>query len=213
MEIYLGHSKENNEELRSPLEEVGNVLIAGRSGSGKSTYLHAMLERLLDKHGPESLKILLFDGKRVDFRKLKDDPHLLLPIRQELSEFKNQLIFLDSLLGRREPDDPPILFIVDEFAEVSYRGRHIGKAVERLMRFGPKNGIHLILAAQVEKCFSKKMLSLAETKLSFRLLEGDSLRFIGNKDAVDLPQAEAILIRGNKPETKVEIVYEKYSSI
>lgn len=209
MDLYLGHLSDTQEEYLLPLSDIGSILIAGRCGSGKSIYIHMMLKRLFAEYGPESLGILLFDGKRVEFGRLRNDPHLLLPVGQSLEDFKNQLAYLNVLIGKRAKSDPPILFIVDEFAEVCFKNSGIKKSVERLLEDGPANGIHLILSTQVESCYSKKMLVVAGTRISFDQYEVDSMRFIGMKEADGLPQGEAIVVTKEKQATKVRIRYDR----
>ena len=211
MDLYLGHLSDTQEECLLPLSEVGGILIAGHCGYGKSVYIHALLKRLFAEYGPESLGVLLFDGKRVEFHRLKSDPHLLLPVGQSLKDFKSQLAFLEGLIGKRKESDPPILFIVDEFAEVCFNHSGIKRRVERLIDVGPANGIYLVLATQVESRYSKKMLNLAGTRISFNQYEVDSMRFIGTKEADGLSQGEAIVVTKGKQATKVRIeLADKY---
>ena len=205
MELYLGQNYDTYEEIRLPLFEVGSMLIAGKTGSGKSVYLHAMIKRLLAENNQDSLGLLLYDGKRIEFHKLKNDPHLMLPIGREASDFEKQVAFLIDLLGKRTPSDPPILFAVDELADAPIWNPGVMESLERLLEEGPAYGVHLILATQTEIRFSEKMLNLAGIKMSFAQYEADSLRFLGDDRAVSLEQGELIAIVKGKQQIKARI--------
>lgn len=208
MNLYVGHSLDTKEEIRLPLSEVGNILIAGCTGTGKSIYLHMMLKRLFAEYDPESLKLLVFDVKRVEFHRLKRDPHLLRPIALDYQDFEEQIAFLEGMMGRRKESDPPILFIIDEFSDAYYHDKSIVKPIEQLMEAGPENGIHLILATQVPSSYSEKMLNLS-TKMSFGQFAKDSRMFIGSKESEGLEQGEAIIVMKDGLQRKVRVVYEK----
>lgn len=209
MRIYLGHLADTGEEYFLPLSEVCNILIAGHCGSGKSIYIHTMHKKLFAKFGPDSLKILLFDCKRIEFNRMKNDPHLLLPIGHNLQDFKKQLAFLERMLGERTKADPPILFVVDEFADICLEDSEIAKPVEHLMENGPSKGIYLVLSTQMESCYTEKMLEMAGVRISFNQAEVDSLRFIETKETNKLKQGEAVVVSKEKRLVKVRIIYDR----
>jgi len=62
------------------LEKTPHMLIAGATGAGKSVTIHAILNSLLYKHGPDSLKMILIDPKRVEMTLYNNIPHLLTPV-------------------------------------------------------------------------------------------------------------------------------------
>jgi len=62
------------------LARMPHLLIAGSTGSGKSVALNAILISLLCKLGPDELKLILIDPKRLEFAAFTDIAHLLFPI-------------------------------------------------------------------------------------------------------------------------------------
>ena len=56
-----------------------HMLIAGETGAGKSVTVHALITSLLFKHGPEMLKFIMIDPKRVELTLYNGIPHLLTP--------------------------------------------------------------------------------------------------------------------------------------
>jgi S-DNA-T family DNA segregation ATPase FtsK/SpoIIIE len=62
------------------MEKTPHMLIAGATGAGKSVTVHAIINSMLFKHGPDSLKFILIDPKRVEMTLYEGIPHLLTPV-------------------------------------------------------------------------------------------------------------------------------------
>jgi DNA segregation ATPase FtsK/SpoIIIE, S-DNA-T family len=57
-----------------------HALIAGTTGSGKSMFLHTLINYLLEKNTPDDLRFILVDPKRVELTMYNKLPHLLTPV-------------------------------------------------------------------------------------------------------------------------------------
>lgn len=57
-----------------------HMLIAGATGSGKSVTIHAVINSLLYRAGPQQLRFLMIDPKRVELTLYNKIPHLLSPV-------------------------------------------------------------------------------------------------------------------------------------
>ena len=55
-------------------------LIAGATGSGKSVAMHAIITSLLYRSGPNALRFIMIDPKRVELTMYNGIPHLLTPV-------------------------------------------------------------------------------------------------------------------------------------
>ncbi|MFA5933783.1 MAG: DNA translocase FtsK 4TM domain-containing protein [Candidatus Paceibacterota bacterium] len=62
------------------LAKMPHCLIAGTTGSGKSVTIHAIITSLLYRNGPEDLKLIMVDPKRVELTLYNKIPHLLTPV-------------------------------------------------------------------------------------------------------------------------------------
>ncbi|MGB0925438.1 MAG: DNA translocase FtsK, partial [Minisyncoccia bacterium] len=62
------------------LAKMPHALIAGATGSGKSVTIHNIVMSLLYKNGPDMLRFIMIDPKRVEMTLYKKIPHLLTPV-------------------------------------------------------------------------------------------------------------------------------------
>lgn len=65
------------------LGKMPHLLIAGTTGSGKSVTVHNLILSLLYKNGPEDLRFIMVDPKRVELTLYNNIPHLLTPVIKE----------------------------------------------------------------------------------------------------------------------------------
>ncbi len=153
-----------------------HVLIAGKTGSGKSTLMHAMITSLALQYSPNEIQFYLIDFKKgVEF-KLYDHyalPHArVIAIESEREFGLSVMEQLDRELKRRgdlfrelsvqnvagfrqtsHPDPMPrILLVIDEFQEIFVEDDKIAQdaslILDRLVRQGRAFGIHVLLGSQ-----------------------------------------------------------------
>lgn len=75
----LGRNIAGKPVLKS-IAKMPHLLIAGTTGSGKSVTIHAIISSLLYRHGPDDLRFIFVDPKRVELTLYNSIPHLLTPV-------------------------------------------------------------------------------------------------------------------------------------
>jgi S-DNA-T family DNA segregation ATPase FtsK/SpoIIIE len=81
----------NGNPYVTDLSRMPHLLIAGATGSGKSVALNCMITSILYKAGPEDVRFIFIDPKRLELGLYSDIPHLLTPIVTDPGEAANAL--------------------------------------------------------------------------------------------------------------------------
>jgi S-DNA-T family DNA segregation ATPase FtsK/SpoIIIE len=77
--LFLGKDTEGR-PLMYDLAEMPHLLIAGRTGTGKSVCLNAIILSMLMTRRPDELKLILIDPKRTELIEYGRLPHLMHPV-------------------------------------------------------------------------------------------------------------------------------------
>jgi S-DNA-T family DNA segregation ATPase FtsK/SpoIIIE len=158
------------------LAKMPHMLVAGTTGSGKSVTIHSIITSLLYRNGPEDLRLIMVDPKRVELTLYNKIPHLLTPV---ITDPKKTILALkwaakemdrrydileaesvrdiesyhNNVYGRGKKDVeermPYIVIIIDELADIMQTyPRELESAIVRLAQMSRAVGIHLILSTQ-----------------------------------------------------------------
>jgi S-DNA-T family DNA segregation ATPase FtsK/SpoIIIE len=153
-----------------------HVLIAGKTGSGKSSLLHTMITSAVMKYSPDQLRLVLLDFKKgVEFQVYSESAisHAdIIGIESKREFGVSTLEYLDRILNARgeafrqwgvqdlpslakkfpQHALPRILVLIDEFQELFVEDDKLSQQasmlMDRIVRQGRSFGMHLVLASQ-----------------------------------------------------------------
>lgn len=159
------------------LAKAPHTLIAGTTGSGKSVTIHSIITSLLYRNGPDDMKFIMVDPKRVELTLYNNIPHLLTPVITDAKKAILALKWAAKEMERRydvlqaqsvrdiqsyhenivkpaglnaEIDRMPyIVILIDELADIMQAyPRELEAAIVRLAQMSRAVGIHLVLSTQ-----------------------------------------------------------------
>jgi hypothetical protein len=188
-----------------------HVLVAGKTGSGKSTLWHALISNLALLYSPDEVELYLIDFKKgVEFKPyaVRRLPHArVIAIESEREFGLSVLQRLDAELRRRGDlfrsagvNDiagyreahpgcfPRILLIVDEFQEFFVEDDRLSQEaallLDRLVRQGRAFGLHVLLGSQTlggAYSLARSTIDQMAVRIALQCSEADA-QLILNKD-------------------------------
>ena len=155
-----------------------HLLIAGATGTGKSTFIHTMILSLLYRNTPDQVQLMMIDPQQIELSVYRRIPHLLIPVITDVrksvvalnwavAEMEKRYRFLE-LAGARDLKEynalasycregssyhhtpvSRLVIIIDELASLMKDEKNeVENAIYRLTQAGRTVGIHLIIATQ-----------------------------------------------------------------
>ena len=91
----------NGQPLYADLARMPHLLVAGTTGAGKSVTIHDFIVSLLYRCGPERLRFIMVDPKRVELTLYNSIPHLLTPVITDPKKAVLALKWLSKEMERR----------------------------------------------------------------------------------------------------------------
>lgn len=206
--------------LYRDLADMPHLLVAGQTGSGKSVFMTSVLATLCALCGPDRLRLMLVDPKRVEFADFEGDPHLdgepayevedaRELVGRAVSEMERRFEVLKGVhcksireYNRMAPAGkslPYVVLAVDEFADLMLMGtkeqrKKVEEAIVRLAQKARAVGIHLVLGTQ--KPLVTVVTSLIKGNMPARA--AFSVTSLGDSRVIlDEPGAEALTGRGD----------------
>ena len=116
-----------------------NILIAGRTGSGKSNFMHNLIVNLLEENSPAEVRLILIEPKRIEFAQYNGISHLLSEVIYDsikaesalkwtwgqslmrlkiIQEADSASIYKYNKIKYKKNKLPEIYIIIDEFSDL-----------------------------------------------------------------------------------------------
>lgn len=140
------------------LSQQTHVLIAGKSGSGKSVIINGIIYTLLSQYSPEQCQLILVDPKRVELLQWKCCPHCITYASEpgepaqalrkalEITEKRYKIMQRQKI---RKYTAGHVYIIIDELADLMTTDKQtIIPLLQRLAQIGRAANIHIIAATQ-----------------------------------------------------------------
>lgn len=156
--IVVGQTSEGK-MLYKDLVRVGNILISGATGSGKSVFIDSFISTLLLLKSPQEVNIIIINPKRgLMMTEYNNISHILFPVVSDMDVASRTLTWCLDEMDRRlkelniNPANekgnimPYIVILVDEFADLMLYGDDMPLKLQKLVEIGCSVGIHTILS-------------------------------------------------------------------
>ncbi|GAA7597354.1 FtsK/SpoIIIE domain-containing protein [Helicobacter pylori] len=213
----------NHKEVRFEIGGAQNhTLICGRSGSGKSNFLHVLIQNLAFYYAPSEVQLFLLDYKEgVEFN-AHTNPTILEHARlvsvagsvgfgvsflswlckemQERTNLFKQFNVKDLSDYRKHGEMPRLIVVIDEFqvlfSDNSTKGKEsVDQPLNTLLKKGRSYGVHLILATQTMRGtdINKSLMAQIANRIALPMDAEDSNSILNNDDAAcELVRPEGI---------------------
>ncbi len=209
----------NHKEVCFEIGEAQNhTLICGRSGSGKSNFLHVLIQNLAFYYAPNEVQLFLLDYKEgVEFNAYTDPileharlvsvassvgygmsflSWLCKEMQKRADRFK-QFNMKDLSDYRKHEKMPRLIVVIDEF-QVLFSDNKSTKAVEghlnTLLKKGRSYGVHLVLATQTMRGtdINPSFKAQIANRIALPMDAEDSSSVLGDDAACELVRPEGI---------------------
>lgn len=221
MTVALGKDVSGNPWM-ARMDKMPHLLVAGATGSGKSVCLHSIILSLLYQNGPDDLKLIMVDPKRVEMTVYAGIPHLLIPPITKIDDTVNALKWavremerrldvlskfgareLDSYNAKAEAKIPKLVIIIDELADLMTTCRNeVEGSIVRIAQMARAVGIHLVLATQRPSVdvITGIIKANVPTRIAFAVASQ-----IDSRTILDASGAEKLLGRGDMLYSSAEL--------
>ncbi|RKU93835.1 ATP-binding protein [Helicobacter pylori] len=205
--------------------EIGNeqnhTLICGRSGSGKSNFLHVLIQNLAFYYAPNEIQLFLLDYKEgVEFNAYVADTPLeharLVSVASSVgfgvsflswlcdeikkrAELFKQFNVKDLSDYRKHDEMPRLIVVIDEFqvlfSDNSTKGKEsVERSLNTLLKKGRSYGVHLILATQTMRGaeIDSSFKAQIANRIALPMDAEDSTKILDDDAACEIQKPEGI---------------------
>ena len=163
---YDDPAHQKQDVFRLPISKEGNAIIYGTAGSGKTTFLNAMIYSLIQEHTPDEVNLYILDFASETLRAFSKAPHVGdVILSYETEKIYNLLKLLHNEMLKRKKcfsdyggdyssyiqesgkTEPAIVVVINNYASFAEQYEDAEEAMMLLSREGAKYGIFFVLTA------------------------------------------------------------------
>lgn len=209
----------NHKEVCFEIGKAQNhTLICDHSGSGKSNFLHVLIQNLAFYYAPDEVQLFLLDYKEgVEFNAYVADPTLeharlvsvassvsygitflkwLCDEMQKRADRFKQFKVKDLSDYRKHEKMPRLIVVIDEF-QVLFSDKSKGsveRSLNTLLKKGRSYGVHLVLATQTMRGgdINRSIMAQIANRIALPMDADDSAKILDDDAACELVRPEGI---------------------
>lgn len=178
--VFFGVDKNGNTIIKD-LKQSGNIIIAGATGSGKSMFIHTVLNTLMYLYSPSSIRFLLIDPKKVELFEYKGSSYLFSDILWSI-EIEEYFAQLENLIQTDNNKSAYLLVCIDTFSDMIY---YDSIRFEKLIsQISGMNNVFLILSDSrvASNVFTPSLMKLFNTKLLMKTASDSDSRVFSDSE-------------------------------
>ena len=207
--IFLGFDEEN-QPLLVDLTKVGNILVGGATGQGKTNLLYAFAQSCF--YAPPKVSqgciVYYIDSKGCEEFSPYFDIHL-----NTIEDIKADIDMLQEKIVKRETDKKmsryPIALLIDDFDHLALMDKSVIEKIVSIAQKGPRVGIYTVLVtARAEHALLPGRLRIEmPTRVAFRVATTiESRVIIDSLEATLLTNKGEILLSHNLKLTRLQTI-------
>lgn len=212
--VICGKDK-NGEYVTFDLTKQPHILIAGETGSGKSTQLRSILTTLIKTKRPQELRFFLGDCKKSEFHIFRKVEHVEC-VHSRVQDIKNMLQYIKQELDERSdltemfevshvddlPDKhkrPYLIVCIDEFVMLR-KDETIMDILTEIVAIGRTLGVFVILSMQRPnaKVLDTTIRANLTVSMGFKLRDAMESKIVNTPDAHKLEIVGRFIMNSDK---------------
>lgn len=196
-----------------------HILIAGETGSGKSSHIRSLLTTLIKTKKPNQLRLVLGDLKRSEFHLFKQIKHVegvyhsAEELRPALNKVKREMTKRGDLLdgeGVNSIDEltkklPYIIVCIDEVILLK-KEKDIMDILEEISSIGRSLGVFVILSLQRpdSKLLDGKLKVNLTVRMAFKTADKTNSKIIGVEGAENIKNEGRMILKINSESKEIQ---------
>ena len=211
LKIPLGVT-ESGEVIGEDFKNVSNLIISGVTGSGKTSFVLAIMVELMEVNSPDKVRFMIYDSKKIDYNCGIESPFLLTPIIHDEDTLFEKLECLSKVIDQRlaenclQKEYPDIFLIIDDYYSCYSKCKSI---FEEIVAKNRKAKVHCIIVSSIftKKTISSELLSNIDNRVLFHVTEkANSIFLLGEAGAEQLVKPREVLYKRMGKIDKCEVI-------